>query len=110
MPPTEGSITVRAIVAIWTSIPFVPETVIVEVPVGVAKDVVTVMVEVEVAGLGLKVAPAPAGSPPALSWTAPLNVLLGAIATVYVVLLPCATFWIDGLTESEKSGVTQLAN
>ena len=35
-----------------------------------------------VPGLGLKLAPAPAGRPLALSWTAPLNVLLGATVTV----------------------------
>ena len=55
---------------------------ILELPVGVVEDVVTVMVDVDVVGLGLKLAPAPAGRPLALSWTAPLNVLLGATVTV----------------------------
>ena len=59
-----------------------PVTVMVELPVGVFEDVVTVIVDVDVVGLGLKLAPAPAGVPLALGWTAPLNVLLGATVTV----------------------------
>ena len=76
------AVTVKLVVAEWLRLPLVPVTVIVELPVGVLEIVVTVIVEVEVAGLGLKVASAPAGSPPALSCTAPLNVAVGPMVTV----------------------------
>ena len=74
--------TERIVVAVRLRLPLVPVTVIVELPVGVVDDVVTVIVDVVVVGFGLKLAPAPAGVPLALSWTAPLNVLLGATVTV----------------------------
>src|ERR1700687_3885271 len=76
----------------------------VAVPVGVVALVATNIADVPLVGLGLKVALAPAGSPPALSVTLPVNPPLVVRLRVEPAPLPCVTVWLDGLAESEKSG------
>ena len=66
----------------WRRLPLTPVMVSVYVATGVVAIVVTDIVELAVVGLGLNAAPAPPGSPLALSVTLPANPLLGATLTV----------------------------
>jgi hypothetical protein len=77
----------------------------VNVPVGVFEAVATVRVEFPdaVTEAGLYDAVAPAGSPLALNATVPVKPLVGVTVTVYVVLAPCVTVWLEGLALTEKS-------
>ena len=86
---------------VWLRVPLMPVMVRLYIPVGVVLPVVTDIEEVVLIGLGAKVAPAPPGSPPALSVTLPVNPTIAATVTVYVVLRPCVTVRLDGLAESE---------
>jgi hypothetical protein len=68
-------LTTRVIVVLWTIVPLVPVTVMVELPGGVDVDVVTVIVEFPepFTEVGLKLALAPDGRPDALKVMVPAN-------------------------------------
>ena len=102
--------TTRVAVVECTSAPLVPVIVNVEDAAGVLAVVVTVSVDVLVVGFGLKAAVAPAGRPDALRATEPLKPPLGVTVTVYVVLEPWTTVWLDGLTPNAKSGAPQIGS
>ena len=90
--------------AVWVSVPLVPEIESVSVPVGLELLVLTVMVDVEEAGFGLKVALAPEGSRLADSVTEPAKPFDGLTVIVYVTDLPLTTDWLEGDAEIVKSG------
>jgi hypothetical protein len=58
-----------------------------------------------VAGFALKLAVTPLGNPPALNVTPLLKPPLRVIVIVLVPLAPRLTVMLEGLAESEKSGV-----
>ena len=70
-----GGFTTSVTVTVWTKLPLVPVTVMVNGPVGVVLAVVTVIVEEPdvVTEVGLKLALAPLGNPLAPKVTVPLN-------------------------------------
>jgi len=86
--------------------PFVPVTVTVEAPNGVLADAFTVSTEVPdpLIELGLNEAVAPVGSP--LRPNVTVAELAELMFTLNVVLPPCATFWVVGVADIVKSGVT----
>ena len=69
--PVTGLVTVRAMVAVWLSVPLVPVTVMVADPSVAVLEAVNVKVLVEVVDAGLKLAVTPAGSPLAARATVP---------------------------------------
>ena len=81
---TTAVATTRLVVVECASVPLVPVMVSVEVPVGVAPVVVTVIVEVPlvVTVAGEKLAVAPVGKPLALSVTVPANPFSAPMVTV----------------------------
>ena len=68
-------------------------------------DVVTVRVDVDDTGFGLNEPFAPVGRPLTLRPAAPLNPPDGVSVTAYDVPCPAVTVLLEGLAESEKSGV-----
>src|ERR1700733_2683133 len=78
-----GALTVSATLPLWVSVPLVPVMLSVELPSGVVALVLTVSVELPdpVTVDGEKLASAPAGSPLALSVTAPLKPLTAPMFT-----------------------------
>ena len=92
-------------VVVCVSVPLLPVTVNVNVPVEAFRLVVTVSVELDVglAGFGRKEALVLFGTPLTLSVTELLNPLSAPIVTVYVVALPRVTVWLDGVAVSVKS-------
>jgi len=101
------ALTTKLTVVLCVSAPLVPVIVNVDVPTGVLPLVVTVNVElpVPVTVAGEKLAVAPAGSPLALSVTAPVNPFSAPILVVYVVALPTITVRVVGFADMVKSGV-----
>lgn len=95
---------VRVAVVVRVRPPLTPVIVRLYVLLAVLDSVATVSVEVvDPAGVGENVTVDPAGWPARLNVTCPLKPLVGAIATVYVAVLPR---WMDcpvGVTESVKS-------
>ena len=79
----------------------------VDVPSGVVELVVTVNVELPdpVTVGGEKLAVAPAGNPPALSVTTPVNPATAPMLAVYVVPLPTTTVCAAGVVVRLKVGV-----
>ena len=79
-----GGFTTRDTVAECDKLPLVPVIVMVLEPFGVEPEVVTVSVEEPdpLIDVGLKLAVAPAGRPPALRPTVPLNPFCGVMVTV----------------------------
>ncbi len=70
----------------------------------------TFMLDDVVAGLTLNVALAPAGNPDALSWTLPVNPLLGEIAIEYALdVFPAYTESDVGVADKLKSGAVAAA-
>jgi hypothetical protein len=102
---TGGSVTFSVIVALWVSGPLVPVTVRVELPTGVLSVVVIVRVELPelLIETGENVAVAPVGRPLALRLTEPVYAFVAPRFTVYVVLPPAFTVWVDGVADTEKS-------
>jgi hypothetical protein len=86
-------VTVKAMVALWTSVPEVPVTVTVAVPVVAVLEAVSVRVEVAVpfaggvTGLVKNAAVTPVGRPVALSVTAELKLFVLVTVLVLVPLL-----------------------
>ena len=100
MPPARGpgprsftGFTVREKVVAWVAEAPVPVTVMVEVPVGVGDEVVTVMVELcpALSVWGLNDTRAPDGAPVALSATDWVDPLVTAVEMVLVVGDPAVT-------------------
>ena len=81
---SDEELTTKVTVVLWTIVPLVPVTVIVELPGGVDVDVVTVIVELPepFTEVGLKLALAPDGRPDALNVTVPLKPLSEPTFTV----------------------------
>jgi len=104
--PVTAGFTVRAMVVVRVSVPLVPVTVTVALPVVAAADAVKVSVLVPVVGFVLNAAVTPVGTPLALSVTLPVNPPVGT--TVMVLLAaapPCTTVKLAGLGDSVKLGV-----
>ena len=97
-------VTVRAMVALWLSVPLVPVTVTLKVPAAAVLDALKVTVLVPVVETGLKLAVTPAGRPLAASATAPLKPFTGLTMIVLLPFAPCATERVAGLAVKEKSG------
>jgi hypothetical protein len=72
-------------------------------PVVAVLDAVKVSVLVPVVEVGLKLAVTPAGKPPALRATLPVNPPEGVTVTVLLPVPPCATDTLAGLADKEKS-------
>src|ERR1700730_14040312 len=100
--------TVRVTVVTCVADAPVPVTVTVYVPPGVDACVVIVMRELlpAVTLVGLKLAPAPLGSPLAVSDTVCADPLMTAVLMVDVPLLPAFTLMVFGFALIEKSLVT----
>jgi hypothetical protein len=95
-------------VAVCVSVPLVPVTVSVYVPLGADPGTVTVKVEELVAGFGLKLPEAPDGRSLTDNATAPANPPVAVMLMVYVTVPPRCRDREEGLTESEKSGTGGL--
>jgi hypothetical protein len=79
-----GGLTISDTVAVCDKLPLAPVIVIVLFPLGVVPAVATVSVEEPDPAIdaGLKLALAPAGNPPALSPTVPVNPFCGVMVAV----------------------------
>ena len=91
----------------WVRVGLVPVIVTEYVPVGVEPLVCIVSVDEPdppLTEVGLKLAVAPLGNPLALNPTVSVNPPEAATLTVYEVLDPTSTVWLDGSAEIEKSG------
>ncbi len=86
------------------SVPLLPSTVSLKVPFGVDALVRTDSVDDVTAGFGENVAVAPAGTPPKVRPTDPVNPFRAPIVTPYVAVPPPDTVTESGTTEIEKSG------
>ena len=93
------------------SVPDVPVTVTVLVPVAAVEDAVNVKVDVTlpfaggVTGLGANAAVTPLGSPEALNVVAELNPFWLVTVTVLVAFVPCWTLTAFGEADTLKPGV-----
>jgi hypothetical protein len=107
--PGEDETTFSVTVAECMIEPLVPVTVIVEAPNNVLADAFTVSTEAPdpLIELGLNEAVAPDGRPLMLNVTTPELAELFT-PTLKLVLLPGTTFCTEGVTDSEKSGVTVI--
>src|SRR5215470_15751621 len=105
-PPLPGDVwtTVKALVALWLSVPLVPVTVTLAVPVVAVLDALKVTVLVPVVEAGLKLAVMPAGKLPAARATAPVKPFTRPTVMVLLPDAPCATERVAGLAVKEKSG------
>jgi hypothetical protein len=99
---SEDPMTFSVTVAVCVSEPLVPVIVSVGFPIGVLLVVVIVSVELPepLIEAGTNVAVAPVGSPLALRLTDPVNPLMAPTLTVYVVLPPALTVWVDVASET----------
>ena len=95
---------VRLIVVVWVSVPEVPDTVTVAVPVVAVLLAVKVTTLVEVVGLVPKLAVTPAGRPEADKLTLPVNPFSLFTVIVLLPLPPRVTATLVDEAESEKSG------
>jgi len=102
-----GALTTKLTVVACVKLPLTPSIVNDDVPKGVLPVVVTVSVELPapVTVPGEKLAVAPAGTPLALSVTAPVNPPNAATFAVNVVAFPTITVCVLGLPEIAKSAV-----
>src|SRR5215813_4740569 len=104
--PPPLSFTVRLIGVVLVRPPPVPVTVTVAAPRVAAPEAVNVNTAlVPVAEAGLKLAVTPLGNPLALNATLPVNPPLRVIVIALVPLAPRLIVRLEGLGESEKSGV-----
>ena len=101
--PVTAGVTVRERFVVCVSVPLVPVTVILAVPVVAVLDAVNLIVLVVAVEVGLKLAVIPAGRPLKLSATLPLNPPVGATVIVLLADPPCATVAL--VADKEKSGV-----
>jgi len=106
----ELAVTVSAMVVVWTSEPFVPVTVTVDVPVVAVLLAVRVSVEDDVEDVGLKTAVTPLGRPLAVNATLPVKPLMSDTLIVLAPFEPCAMERLDGLAERLKLGVEPTVN
>lgn len=95
---------VRLMVVVWLSVPEVPVTVTVDVPVVAVLLAVKVRTLVEVAGLVPKLAVTPLGRPEAESVTEPVKPFDGLTVIVLLPFVPCFTVRLAGEAEREKFG------
>jgi hypothetical protein len=96
---------VNEMVVVWLSVPDVPVTVMLLVPVAAVLLAVKVRTLVEVVGLVPKLAVTPLGSVEFESVTLPVKPPEGVTVIVLLPLVPCFTVRLAGEAESEKSGV-----
>jgi len=107
----DDELTVKAMVALWVSVPEVPVTVTVAVPTVAVAEAVSVSVEVAllfaggVTGLVENAAVTPLGKPVAVSVVAELKLSTLVIVMVLVPLVPCVTVREAGDAPMVKFGV-----
>jgi hypothetical protein len=103
-------VTVKAMVAVWTSEPEVPVTVTLVVPVVAVDDAVKVRVDVPVGVTGFveKAAVTPVGNDDRLSVVADANPLTLVTVIVLGLFDPCATLTAVGAAVTVKPGVPAL--
>ncbi|WP_236657408.1 hypothetical protein [Acidisarcina polymorpha] len=107
-----GAATVRAIAAVWLSVPDVPVKVMVAAPATAVEAAVSVMVwaapgvKLTVAGVNVT----PAGSPAAVTATGPVKPFSAAAATLIAVpVAPDVNVTVAGVAAKVKSGVAGVA-
>src|SRR5262245_55877900 len=101
-----GAFTVRLIDVVRVKPPPVPVTITVAGPVAAVVEAARVrVVLVPVVEVGLKLAVTPLGRPLALKATLPVNPFKRVTVMVLVPLAPRLTVKLEGLDESEKSGL-----
>jgi hypothetical protein len=102
--------TINVVLAECVSVPLVPVTVSVNVPVAALPvvDAVNVDVPEPVTLVGLKLPLPPEPNPPTERFTVPANPFVAVIVVVYVALPPCTTVAEDGETAIVKSGVALI--
>ena len=104
-PPVPPAVVmVRAMLTVWLSVPLVPVTVTLAVPVAAVLEAVKVTVLVPVVEAGLKLAVTPAGKPLAARATVPVKPFSGLTVMVLLPDAPWATERLVGFADSEKSG------
>jgi len=101
--PTPAGFTVRRSVAVCESVPLLPVTVGLAVPVVAVLDAAKVSVLLAVVETGLKLAVTPAGTPLTLSVTLPVKPPRGVTLMVLLAVPPCVTVAL--VADKEKSGV-----
>lgn len=99
-----GVLMVSEIVVVCVSVPEVPVTVIVLVPVVAVLLAVNVRTLVDVVGFVPNEAVTPLGKAEVESVTDPVKPLTGETVIVLLPLVPCLTVKLVGEAESEKSG------
>jgi hypothetical protein len=104
--PVVAGFTVRVIVVECWSVPLVPVTVRLDVPVAAVLDAAKVRVLVPVVDAGLNVAVTPAGKPLAVNATLPLKPPEGVTVTPSVPELPWLMETAADVAAREKSGLT----
>ena len=93
-------------VTVRVSVPLTPVTVIIVVPAVAVLEAVSVrMLLAPVADVGLKTPVTPAGSPPAVSATAPVKPPVRAMPIVLVPLAPTFMLRLPGFALRVKSGI-----
>lgn len=100
----EAELIVRLMLVVWVSVPEVPVTVIVLVPVVAVLLAVNVSTLLEVVGLTPNDAVTPLGRPEAERLTDPVKPFWSVTVIVLVPLVPCFTVKLDGEAESAKFG------
>ena len=96
-----AAFTVNETVVVWLSVPEVPVTVTVAVPVVAVELAVKVITLVPVVGFVPKLAVTPAGRPEAASVTEPVKPFRGFTVMVLLPLVPCVMARLVGEAESE---------
>ena len=101
---TAGALTVSVMLVVRVSVPDVPITVNVTVPVAALLAAVSVRVLAEVALGGLKLAVTPEGRPEIDKFTLPLKPLIGFTVMVLLPMVPCVIPSDAGVADRVKSG------
>lgn len=101
----DAELMVSEMVVVWLSVPDVPVTVTVLVPVAAVLLAVNVRTPVEVIGFVPNEAVTPLGRPEADSVTEPVKPPEGVSVMVLVPVVPCLTVKLAGEADNEKSGV-----
>jgi len=101
---TAGALTVSVMLVARVSVPDVPVTVNVTVPVAALLAAVSVRVLAEVGLGGLKLAVTPEGRPEIDKFTLPLKPLIGFTVMVLLPMVPCVIPSDAGVADRVKSG------
>jgi hypothetical protein len=100
----EAELIVKLIVVVWVSVPDVPVTVMVLVPVVAVLLAVNVRTLVDVVGFTPNEAVTPLGKADVERLTEPVKPFWSVTVMVLFPLVPCFTVKLDGEAESEKLG------